>query len=315
VSSNVQALDADNRSIRLADYSHLALVVVDRDAAREFYCDVLGFRFLGTDMLPACERHIVVAAASDQLVALCDGVRDPALADTGIHQAFRVTERARDEILARLARRGIAIHRYKEDRIAEDADNLYVFDPFGNRLQLVTRPSKAATSSPALIDGIDHAAVQAIDVEWAEKFYVGHLGLPIEQVVGWRTADYVRARLWGEGKEEMAPGTRRWDKRYNVMHGKDPVPRPNVQLFVTVGDQALGIYLADKHFQDPPEEKVAGLPRLAFAIRREDLDRVAERLADWGPTAGPVKHPASSPRSHSIFFKDPGSNFLEFCCR
>jgi catechol 2,3-dioxygenase-like lactoylglutathione lyase family enzyme len=305
---------ATDPAIRIAGYSHLALLIADRDIAREFYCDVLGFRFVGTDILPGCERHIVVATASDQLIALCDGISDPALADTGAHQAFRVSENAREEIVARLNRRGVGIHRYKEDRAAEDTDNLYFYDPFGNRLQLVSRRS-IAPSSTTLIEGIDHAAVQAIDVEWEEKFYVGHLGLPIDQVVGWRTSDYVRARLWGEGKEEMAPGTRRWDKRYNVMHGKDPVPRPNAQLFVRLGDQTLGIYLADKHFQEPPEEVLVGAPRLAFTILREDMERLAERLSDWGPTVGPVQHPPSALRNQSIYFKDPGSNFLEFCCR
>lgn len=316
MSNSVQVLEPGaEAALRLASYSHIALLVGDRETARDFYCDVLGLRLVGTDLLPGCERHIVLATASDQLVALCDGKVDPGLADTGVHQAFRVSPRARDEILARLGRRGVAIHRYKEDRIAEDADNFYFHDPFGNRLQLVAKPSDTAAASSPLIDGIDHAAVQAIDVEWEEKFYVGHLGLPVEQVVGWRTADYVRARLWGEGKEDMAPGTRRWDKRYNVMHGKDPVPRPNVQLFVGVGDQALGVYLADKHLQEPPEEARMGLPRLAFAIRREDLERMAERLSAWGTIAGPVQHSPGSPRSHSIFFKDPGANFLEFCCR
>jgi hypothetical protein len=164
------------------------------------------------------------------------------------------------------------------------------------------------------IVGIDHAAVQAIDVEWEERFYLDHLGFPRDHVVGWKTADYARARLWGEGKEDMAPGCRRWDKRYNVMHGRDPVPRPNVQLFVKTGDGVLGTYIAVEHVQEPPEEQVVGVPRLAFAIARDDVERVAERLADWGPIVGPVAHLPSSPRRVSIYCKDPGGNFLEFCC-
>jgi catechol 2,3-dioxygenase-like lactoylglutathione lyase family enzyme len=208
------------------------------------------------------------------------------------------------------------VHRYKEDRPAEDAHNFYVFDPFGNRLQLVTVDDGKAprAGEAALIAGIDHACVQAADVEWEEKFYTGHLGLPVDHVVGWRTADYARARAWGEGKDPMAPGCRRWDKRYNVMHGKDPVPRPNVQLFVRAGDAVLGVYLADTHFQEPPEDDIVGLPRIAFAVAPQDFDRLAELLADWGPMVGPVTHPAGSPRARSLFFKDPGSNFLEFCC-
>lgn len=313
VSNSTQVLEAGSgQTVRLGGYSHIALVVGDLPAARAFYGDVVGLQTLGTDMLPECGHHLALTTASGQLVALCAGGASPPLPETGNHQAFRVSAAARDEIAARLNRNGMTVHRYKEDRNAEQNDNFYFFDPFGNRLQLVANAAKP--SSQALIEGIDHVGIQAIDVEWEEKFYVGLLGLPIDQVVGWRTADYVRAKLWGDGKEEMAPGARRWDKRYNVMHGKDPVPRPNAQLYVKTGDGTLGIYLADTHFQEPPEEDIVGVRRFAFTVRREDIDRLAERLSDWGPILGPVKHPATSPRSQSIYLKDPGANFLEFCC-
>ena len=314
VSNSAQVLEADSgQSVQIAGYSHIALVVGDLAAARKFYCDVMGFQALGTDMLADCGHHLTLTTASGQLVALCDSGASQALPETGNHQAFRVSPAARDEIVARLNKNDVTVHRYKEDRLAEQDDNFYAFDPFGNRLQLVAR-GKSSGSSKFLIDGINHAAVQAIDVEWEEKFYLAHLGLPLDQVVGWRTSDYVRARLWGDGKEDMAPGARRWDKRYTVMHGKDPVPRPNAQFYAKTGDGVLGVYLANNHYQAPPEEAVVGVRRLAFTVRRQDIDRLAERLADWGPIVGPIKHPDSSPRSHSIYCKDPGANFLEFCC-
>ena len=303
-------------AIALAGISHVAVLVGDLTAAQAFYVDMLGFGPVGRDVLPNCGRHLLLATGSGQLVALCEGDRDAGLVLTGIHHAYRVSASARDEILARLQSSGTVVHRYKEDRPAEDKDNVYLFDPFGNRLQLVTMTNDKAprAGGAILIAGIDHAAVQAADVEWQEKFYTRHLGLSVDHVVGWRTADYARARDWGDGKDPMAPGCRRWDKRYNIMHGKDPVPRPNVQLFVTVGDAVLGIYLADMHFQEPPEEAIVGLPRIAFAVAPRDFDRMVDMLSDWGPIIGPVDHPSGSPRSRSVFCKDPGANFLEFCC-
>lgn len=315
MSSSVETLGARQRSAgSLLGISHVAVLVGDLAAARAFYCDTAGFGFVGSDVLPSCGHHVLLTAASGQLVALCEGEKDPGLVETGMHQAYRVTAKARDEILGRLAKAGVEVHRYKEDRPAEDVHNIYFFDPFGNRLQLVTVDDSAPRVEKLLISGIDHAAVQAIDVEWEEKFYAGHLGLPVDYVVGWRTADYARARAWGEGKDPMAPGCRRWDKRYNIIHGKDPVPRPNVQLFVRAGDAILGVYLAVTHFQAPPEEDVVGLPRIAFAVAPQEFDGLAERLSDWGPMVGPVSHPSGSPRSRSLFVKDPGANFLEFCC-
>lgn len=303
-------------AIALTGISHVAVLVGDLATAQAFYVDMLGFGLVGRDVLPNCGRHVLLSTASGQLVALCEGDRDAGLALTGIHHAYRVSVAARDEILARMLSSGTAVHRYKEDRPVEDRDNFYLFDPFGNRLQLVTLANDKAPGAGGTIRiaGIDHAAVQAADVEWQEKFYARHLGLPIEHVVGWRTADYARARDWGDGKDPMAPGCRRWDKRYNIMHGKDPVPRPNVQLFVSAGDAVLGIYLADTHFQEPPEEAIVGLPRIAFAVSPRDLDRLAEVLSDWGPIVGPIDHSAGSPRARSVFCKDPGANFLEFCC-
>lgn len=313
MSSNVATLARPGQAVSLTGISHVALLVSDPETAGAFYRDTLGFRLVGSDMLPECGRHVVVAAASGQLIALCQGNKDPGLVETGIHQAYRVSPEVRDELLTRLSAQGVAVHRYKEDRLAEDADNLYFYDPFGNRLQLVTR-SDAAPGGSTLIAAIDHAAVQAIDVEWQEKFYIRHLGLPVDHLAGARTADFARARAWGEGNDPMAPGCRRWDKRYTAYHGTDPVPRPNVQLFAKAGDSVFGVFLAVDHFQDPPEDQVIGLPRTAFAVPASDIDNLAEVLRDWGPTVGPVEHPKRSPRARSLYFKDPGANFIEFCC-
>ena len=132
--------------------------------------------------------------------------------------------------------------------------------------------------------------------------------------IGWRTADYVRAQLWGEGKEHMAPGTRRWDQRYTVMEQKRRIPRPNTQLFLRVGDGVVGVYLATQHRQEPPEKQIVGTPRIGLSVSRTMLDETVKLLEERRvPVHGPVEHPASSPIAASVYVKDPGANFLELC--
>jgi catechol 2,3-dioxygenase-like lactoylglutathione lyase family enzyme len=161
---------------------------------------------------------------------------------------------------------------------------------------------------------LDHAAVECHDLEWAEDFYVKVLGLAVEHRVGWRTADYVRGQLWGEGKEDMAPGTRRWDQRYTVMEQKRRIPRPNTHFFLRVGDGVLGIYLATQHRQEPPEEQIVGAPRIGLRVSRSRLDEALKLLKERRFLFhGPVEHPVSSPIAASVYVRDPGANFLELC--
>lgn len=304
--------------VRVSGIAHVAVNVASLPEAKAFYCDVLGFREERGATVPDCGEHLVVRAASGQRVALCRRPGWTPLAESGVHNAYRVTSAAREGIAARLRAADVSIFSYKEMRDSEQADNFYFCDPAGNRIQLVTTPSRrAAPSSDSLVDAVDHVAVQSYDVEWEEEFYIGLLGLSAVEVVGWRTTDYVRARSWGEGNEDMAPGTMRWDRRFHTYPGQTPnVARPNVQMFVGVGGESLGVYLANKHFQAPPEDSLVGTPRVALAVTdRADLDRLAELLRAAGKAfVGPIAHPASSPWACSLYCKDPGFNFLEFCC-
>jgi len=322
-SSHLQAvLKAGHNDIQVTGIGHVAVNVTDLSAAKAFYCDLLGFQEDPAATLPHCGAHIVLRAASGQRVALCHRPAWIPLAETGIHNAYRVTPAARDRIADRLRQAGVTILTYKEMREAEQSDNFYCLDPSGNRVQLVASEVgggavEARASSDILIGGIDHVAVQAVDVEWQEKFYIGDIGLLATDVVGWRTADYLRARAWGEGKEDIAPGIMRWDKRFYVFPGQEPnVARVNVQLFLQAGNERLGIYLANKYFQEPPEHLAIGTPRFALTVKsRADLDKIATLLRAGGRIIeGPTDHPPSSPWSCSLYCQDPGANFLEFCC-
>lgn len=291
------------------DIGHIAVEVADLDRAQGFYRDVLGFKAIGTDVWPDCGHHLALRAASGQSLIVAENANRPDLRDTGVHQALRVGAGFKDSMAAKLAGAGVEVHRYKEDRPAEEPDNFYFFDPDGNRIQLVD-----ADGADGKMIGIDHVGVQVADILWAEEFYAGVLGVSVFHRMGWNTADYVRARDWAEGKEDMAPGTRRLDKRYTVMVDRKTVPRANMQIFLRFGRATLGVFLANQHFQEPPEEQVVGTPRVAFTTTAQGLDAAAQALAlHQIPHHGPARHPSSAPVGRSLYFKDPGGNFLELC--
>lgn len=292
--------------------SHLVIEVSDLERAREFYCQILGFEVMNGCRVADCGASVSLRAASNQSLILSQCAEPRSLPETGVHQAYVVAARHREAVGTNLAARQIDVHHYKEDRPTEEKDNFYFYDFDGNRVQLVISGADANGSGKIL--GIDHAAVECHDLEWAEDFYVKVLGLEVEHRVGWRTADYVRAQLWGEGKEDMAPGTRRWDQRYTVMEQKRRIPRPNTHFFLRVGASVLGIYLATQHRQEPPETQIVGTPRIGLRTSRSELDELLKRLNERRfPVHGPVEQPPSSPIALSVYVRDPGANFLEIC--
>jgi catechol 2,3-dioxygenase-like lactoylglutathione lyase family enzyme len=291
--------------------SHVAIEVADLTRAKQFY-RLLGFEFAGDDRLPECGRNAMFRTASRQAVILCESSQPRSLPETGVHQAYRISPFDRDALAKELANYDVPVHNYEEDRPSEKGDNFYFYDPDGNRIQLIA--STASVAAHAKMLAIDHAAIESHDLEWAEDFYVTRLGLTMEHRVGWRTDDYIRAKLWGEGKENMAPGTRRWDQRYTVMEQKRKLPRPNTHFFVRLGEQVLGIYLATQHRQEPPEEQVVGTPRIGLRADRKAIREITKLLAaNRTPIKGPVEHPEAAPIAASLYVRDPGGNFLEIC--
>lgn len=291
--------------------SHIVLEVADLQRAKEFYRP-LGFELADDVRVPECGRSVLLRTASGQGVILSETPQPHSLPETGVHQAYRISPLDRDAVAKELAACAVTVHTYEEDRPHEKDDNFYFYDPDGNRIQLVA--SAATSGASGKILGIDHAAIECHDLEWAEDFYVKTLGLIVEHRVGWRTDDYVRAKLWGEGKENMAPGTRRWDQRYTVMEQKRRLPRPNTHFFVRVGGEVLGIYLATQHRQEPPEEQIVGTPRIGLRASRQALNQTAELLAATRtPINGPIEHSEAAPIAASLYIRDPGGNFLEIC--
>jgi len=288
--------------------NHISIEVSELKRSEELYHHLLGFEPMGRDLWPDSGPNASFRTAKGQSLILSENPRLGPLPETGTHQAYTTARSNRDAIAKELKQRGIEIHAYQEDRPQEAGDNFYFCDPDGNRIQLVA--SDGQSVGEGNVQGIDHAAVEVVDLEWAEDFYVNLLGLSVNHRVGWNTSDYARAKRWGEGKEDMAPGTRRWDALYN--ENRRRVPRANSQLFIQFGNAVLGLYLATKHRQEPPEEQAVGSPRVAFRTSRRVLDEVVGLLDEHRkPFQGPVDHPASAPIESSLYFKDPGGNFLE----
>ncbi len=300
-------------SLPVRSIAHTVIEVSDLERAQAFYGERLGLRTAMENWPESGE--LCLPWPWGQRLILRQAAQPRTFPESGVHQAYRATPAGIDRIVQSLAADSITVHRYHEDRPAEQTDNCYFADPDGNRIQLVAR---GQGTEPGIL-GIDHTAVQASDMEWVEEFYGDRFGLAVDHRVGWNTGDYVRARAWGEGKEDMAPGTRRWDERYRDIPGAKPgqgrrVPRPNMQIFFQMGDAVLGVYMALAHVQEPSPRQAKGSPRTAYWTDRATLDRTAALLQEARIAAlGPVRHAAGSSIASSLYFRDPCGNFIELC--
>src|SRR6266508_175286 len=137
----------------------------------------------------------------------------------------------------------------------------------------------------AEIEGLDHTGRSVPDVRIGEDFYVKVLGAQHCNTISSATED-VRA---GRGAPHPC----------NVLAG---------YLFV--------LFPHAKHLPLPDTLKGEDGSRIAFAVSRERFDEIVERAQDSEiPFEGPVMHPEQGPFGESIYFTDPGGNFMEICWR
>ncbi len=288
--------------------SHIIIGVSDPAKSAAFYNDVLGLEIRTGASWPQCGDSVTLILGAGQHLILATSPEMPDLRETGVHLALGLSHGAREKAAAQLEAQGIDIHTYAEDPPDETKGGFYFFDPDGNRIQLVASDNLDDDGLP----GLHHAAVQVAEILWAEQFYTEVLGLTPIHRVGWATADYARAQVWADGKEDMAPGTRRMDKRYSVIVDKQEMPRVNMQVYFSCGGNKLGVYLANQHMQESPEEACLGTPRIALRVGPKDMERIQEHLGseNWR-FEGPVTHEPGLPVSASIYVRDPGGNFIE----
>lgn len=290
---------------------YLAINVNDLDAAAAFYCDGLGFTRQGRDSWPQGGSSVLLAAGAQHLF-LVEKPGHKVSADGGTHQAYRIGRSGREKVCARLAAEGFATETYREDRPAEADDNFYLSDPSGNRVQLVAGANGKCKGGA--VTGIDHACLEDIDLQWSEIFYARTLGLPVSYAHALRTEDYVRARKWGDGEHNAAPGCNRMIRYYRAIPGQNRMqPRPTLQLYFQAGANVVGIYMAMEDYAEPPEGQLRGSPCLAFSVAPGGLDVLARALAKAGRNfIGPIAAGDDAPLGASIYCKDTGGNFLAF---
>ena len=138
----------------------------------------------------------------------------------------------------------------------------------------------------ALMESISHSGINVVDLKEAEEFYADIFGTHITNRVNFNTDDARRGR--------------------------------SVHTSVLAADWLFALALPKADLPMPPADQLRGTNgfRHAFRVGRAEFPRVIERLQARGvPFEGPVEHPANSPLGESIYFKDPGGNFIELCWR
>jgi catechol-2,3-dioxygenase len=138
----------------------------------------------------------------------------------------------------------------------------------------------------AEIESISHTGINVGDLKAAEEFYADIFGAQITNRINFNTDDARRGR--------------------------------SVHTTVLLSDWLFAVVLPRGEMPMPPEDQVRGTNgfRHAFHVTRDAFPAVVERLEARGvPFEGPVVHPERGPLGESVYFKDPGGNFIEVCWR
>ena len=138
----------------------------------------------------------------------------------------------------------------------------------------------------AEVEGITHSGICATNLPETEAFY--------ENVLGARFANH---------------------NGFDSNH----VPRGrSLHSVLTIGDYLLATMLPFDSIPMPPKDQQRGMNpfRHAFAVSHQRFDEVVRWLrANSVPFEGPIAHPEAGPFGESVYFQDPGGNFLEICWR
>lgn len=99
------------------------------EKAREFYHQILGLSEIKKPSELAKRGGVWFACGQQELHI---GIEEPLIPAKKAHPAFTVTNL--QEIRLQLQNNGFS---YQDDHLLPSADRIYVFDPFGNRLEFI----------------------------------------------------------------------------------------------------------------------------------------------------------------------------------
>lgn len=137
----------------------------------------------------------------------------------------------------------------------------------------------------AEIEGLNHSGLSVPNVREGEDFYERILGAEHCNRISVSTAD--------------------------VRHGRSVPHTCNV-----LGDYLFVLFAHRNKAPMPESPRGIDGARHGFAISRARFDEIVERArAEDIPFEGPVAHPEAGPLGESIYFTDPGGNFMEICWR
>src|SRR3954454_19376169 len=138
----------------------------------------------------------------------------------------------------------------------------------------------------AQMESISHSGIDVQDLKAAEEFYADIFGAQITNRINFNTDDARRGR--------------------------------SVHTSFVIGDWLFAVVLPVGPMPMPPADTLRGTNGFRDALRvpRDAFPQVVERLRARGTAfEGPVTHPEHGPFGESVYFQDPGGNFIEVCWR
>lgn len=167
----------------------------------------------------------------------------------------------------------------------------------------------------------DHAVIRVDDLILAERFYGEVFGAIFGDAVTVEHTSTCTVEEVIELGRRGGPGTRRAaieQERFGATRSEADEAAARIpgmpQGTVHIGEALIPLFLARKHYQEPPPEQLRGSPRHAFPATPEQFEKGLEVLRQHKvPFEGPVEYAAPCPVAKAIYFKDTASNFLELC--